>query len=134
MTLPASMIGRLGQTALQAWASQVCITSNPSFHDERGWDAFLQISLDQEDEDTAPLDKLPPEISCMVQVKASLSADTSEPINLLNWRRMCTDPIPWFVLAIRIDSQTQVPAEAHLIHVGETWCAKVLKRLRELGS
>lgn len=128
----ATSIGRVGQKALEGWAAQVSITANPSLHDERGWDALLQ--LPRAGGDVAlrgPLDRAAPEISCMVQVKTTTRTEQSEPISLSNWQRMCTEPIPWFVLAIHLDEDLSAD-RAYLVHVDEEWCERVLRRLREL--
>jgi hypothetical protein len=134
MTLSATMIGRVAQTTLEKWAAQVGITANPPLHDERGWDVLLQLPGTMPTPAQGPLDKVPPEVSCMVQIKATTTDDTFEPINLANWRRMCTEPIPWFVLAMHIDSTTMEPTRAYLVHVDQHWCEKVLRRLRELSA
>ncbi len=127
------MIGRIGASAVTGWAAQAAITANESFHDDKGWDVFLQLPPRQGSPSGA-LDRVAPEISCMVQVKATLDASTSVPIKLSNWRRMCTDPLPWFVLAIRLDPEQLSPMSAHLVHVDKSWCAKVLRRLREMSN
>jgi hypothetical protein len=132
MSQSASIIGRLGALAVQEWAAQAFITANPSYHDEKGWDVLLQLPSTDECP-VGPLDRLPPELTCMVQVKTTTGEGSSETIKLSNWRRMCTDPIPWFVFAIRLDPQERRPISAHLVHIDETWCNRVLKRLRELG-
>src|SRR5262249_32600706 len=100
MTTSPTMLGRLGQSALEGWAAQVDVTANPSYHDERGWAVLLQVSPATT---KGPLDRAPPEMSCMVQVKTTTTDDASEPIALSNWWRMCSDPIPWFVLVVHVD-------------------------------
>jgi hypothetical protein len=127
------MIGRIGQSELSTWAPQAGITCNPSFHDDRGWDALLQLPASVGANEDGPMDRAPPEISCMVQVKTTTTAEQSVPISLSNWRRMVREPMPWFVLAVHLD-ENERPSRAYLVHVDENWCRKVLKRLRELDS
>lgn len=70
----------------------------------------------------------------MVQVKTTTSLDRSVAIKLSNWRHMCSDPLPWFVLAIRLKPETLEFEAAYLVHVGEEWCRKALRRLREVSA
>ena len=130
MTISPVMLGRIGQSALAGWAAQVGMTANASTQDERGWDVLLQVSPTT---GKGPLDRAPPEMSCMVQVKTTTTIDTSEPIALSNWWRMCTDPIPWFVLVVHVDDDHK-PDGACLVHVGEAWCGEVLRRMRQLDE
>jgi hypothetical protein len=131
MSHSPSMIGRLGVSALETWAAQAAITANKSFHDEKGWDVLLQLPS-ADDKPVGPLDRLPPELSCMVQVKTTVGNGCSEPIKLSNWQRMCSEPMPWFVLTVRLDDCNLGPIGAHLVHVDAAWCGRVLRRLREL--
>ncbi|MCC6527874.1 MAG: hypothetical protein IT373_34835, partial [Polyangiaceae bacterium] len=133
MSHSPTMIGRLGQHFLGVWAAQAAITANPSIFDEKGWDALLQFRQPGAPLG-GPLDLAPPEMTCMVQVKATLAAEMQEPLSLTNWRRMATDPMPWFILSIHLDPERQEPVDAYLVHVDEHWCAKVFRRLRELGK
>lgn len=128
-----AMIGRCGLQALMGWASQVGITANISIQDERGWDVLLQLPAQTELASSGPLDRAPPEIGCMVQVKTTTTEEQSFPISLSNWRRMVREPWPWFVLAVHIDSRNQ-PTRAYLVHIDEQWCSRVLKRLREYDA
>ena len=45
--------------------------------------------------------------------------------------RLRQSAIPWFVLAIHLDEDLNADS-AYLVHVDEEWCARVLRRLREL--
>jgi hypothetical protein len=126
----ATKIGRIGQTSLEKWAAQAGMTANPSFHDDRGWDALVQVNSDEQD-GSGPLDRAPPQTSCMIQIKTTCAQEQSEPILLSNWQRMCSDPIPWFVLAIHLGEDLE-PQKAYLVHIDEAWCERVLRRLREL--
>ena len=107
MAITPANLGRIGQKALETWAAQANITANPSFNDERGWDALLQVSVAGR---RGPLDRAAPELSCMVQVKTTMTDKASEPIALSNWWRMCTDPIPWFVLVVHVDANLGNPS------------------------
>jgi hypothetical protein len=69
----------------------------------------------------------------MVQIKTTTTQERSVDITLSNWRRMVSDPWPWFVLAVHLDSNSR-PSRAYLVHIDDQWCARVLKRLRELTS
>ena len=131
--LDPKRIGEIGQKAVETWANQANMVANPSIHDERGWDLFLQLPSAPEDLYKWVWDKAQPEISCMVQVKTTTSLDQFEAITLSNWRHMIIDPRPWFVAAIHLDAENQ-PSQAYLIHIDREWCKKVLTRLRELAK
>jgi len=132
MTSPSD-IGRIGEKAVETWAAQAGMTANPSFHDERGWDVILQLPHDGDTANQGPLDRAPPEISCMIQIKTTMGVTHAVPIAISNWQRMCKEPIPWFVLAVHLDEDLQ-PTSAYLVHIDERWCERVLRRLRELGA
>jgi hypothetical protein len=68
----------------------------------------------------------------MVQIKTTRSGKQSESITLSSWQRMCKEPIPWFVPAVHLDENDR-PCAAYLVHIGEAWCERVLRRLSELG-
>jgi hypothetical protein len=127
---PEEQIGRNGQKCLERWAVQAGITANAAFHDEKGWDAFLQLPPVVA---TRTPDRVPPEVSAMVQIKTTRSDDRRASIKLSNWKRMCTEPVPWLVLAIHLDANDE-PARAYLVGIGETWMERGLRRLRELGA
>jgi hypothetical protein len=133
MSVDKTMIGRIGASALETWCAQAGITANRSLQDETGWDFLLQLPASDENP-PGPLDRVPPGLTCMVQVKTTIGSDSSESIKLSNWRRMCNEPMPWFVLAVQLDPATMQPTTAHLVHIDTEWCAAVLKRLRELSA
>ena len=128
-----SAISNTGIGLLKTWCGQARIVANESSQDERGWDVFLQLSSTNE-LGGGPLNRLPPGLSCMVQVKTTTSSDRSVAIKLSNWRYMCSDPMPWFVLAIQLKPATLEFEAAYLVHIGEDWCAKALRRLREASA
>lgn len=133
MTTSNDDVGQIGQNALAMWAAQAGATANRSTVDARGWDFLVQLASTNAYRSKGPLDRAPTEIASMIQVKTTRSGSTSSRIKLSNWRRMISDPIPWFILFVDLDEQLQ-PSAAHLVHVDERWQRKVLKRLRELGN
>jgi hypothetical protein len=127
---PEERTGRIGQKCAETWASQAGITANPPLHDDQGWDVLLQLPPPTL---KGTPDRAPPGTSCWVQIKTTLGTERRESIKLSNWRRMCAEPMPWFVLAIHL-SVNDEPDEAFLIHVDEAWVEKGLRRLREAGA
>ena len=66
--IETSAISYTGMGLLKTWCGQARIVANESSQDERGWDVFLQLPSTNELVG-GPLDRLPPRLSCMVQVK-----------------------------------------------------------------
>jgi hypothetical protein len=79
--------GDVGENFVQLWASQVGITANAARRDEFGWDYVFQIRREGAPSARVPLDRLPPEMTCMVQVKTHLGRATGSDISLANWQR-----------------------------------------------
>jgi hypothetical protein len=102
-------------------------------HDVKGWDSLLVLPKDVADAaPTSPLDLEPPELTCLVQVKATRNASKSIGVKLSNWKHVATSPLPAFFFVLEVDAAGK-PNRAFLVHVGEAWIASVLKRLREAG-
>jgi hypothetical protein len=121
--------GDVGENLVQLWASQAAITANPVRRDEFGWDFCLQIRRDLSAPVTEPLDRLPPELTCMVQVKTTAVGSEGEDVALSNWQRMVKDPLPWFFVCVALGTKGE-PDGAYLVHVDKTWMERVLRRLR----
>ena len=81
-------IGRIGQSIVSTWASQVGATPNPSYHDDRGWDILLQFHSSAPDRNVGPLDRAAPQSTCMVQVKTTTKSRRTWGIKLSNWQHM----------------------------------------------
>lgn len=130
MTTDPSDIGNIGERAVMFWCSQARIAATKPEKDAKGWDLFLE--LPQARRRSVSFDLEPGELSCKVQVKTTTTDKTSESIKLSNWRRMITDPLPWFVIVVVLRDLS--PIEAYVVHVDEHWTGKVLKRLRTLEA
>jgi hypothetical protein len=125
--------GDVGENWVQLWASQAGITANPTRRDEFGWDFCLQVRRDEAAPAAIPLDRLPPELTCMVQVKTTLVGAKSEHVTLSNWQRMVKDPLPWFFARVVLNEEGE-PENVYLVHVDENWMEQVLRRLRASSS
>ena len=127
-------LGGIGEATLTAWAHEVGISPTRSTDDVKGWDYVLVLPKPAAAGHPAtPLDEEPPEFTCLVQVKAT--RDASKPIKtkLSNGQRLATAPLPAFFFVVEIDPSNK-PSRAFVVHVGEEWITRVLKRLREVPS
>lgn len=126
-------VGALGEKTLSLWASQVSITINKAQEDKRGWDCILEFSHPRTRADFHfPLDKDPSLIICFVQVKSTDGQERSCSVKLSNWESLVKRPEPVFFLVLEFDHQDGCQ-RAFLVHVGEVYIGKALKRLREAG-
>jgi len=124
-------LGGIGEATLLAWAHEVGISPNKANHDVKGWDFLLVLPKGGADVvAVSPLDLEPPELTCLVQVKTTRDASKSIGVKLSNWQRLATSPLPTFFLVLEVNSANK-PHRAFLVHVGEEWIARVLKRLRQ---
>jgi hypothetical protein len=131
-TNESDSLGRLAEQEFSTWATRGGITVNKVDVDRHGWDFILQIPYRNEDRSGAPsLDKLGPELTCKIQIKATeQSKDSCDEINLENWCRMVSEPIPWFIVILIYESRHV--KEAYLVHVDERLMARALTRLRQV--
>jgi len=127
----AADLGGIGEATLTTWAHEVGISPKRATHDVNGWDFLLVLPRPGANvAPPSPLDLDPPDMSCLVQVKATRDATKPIKVKLSNWQRLATTPLPAFFLVMEV-SATNKPQRAFLVHVGEEWIARVLKRLRQ---
>lgn len=128
-------LASMGESTLRLWASQVGIAANKSDPDETGWDFLLELPwpLDQSETIALPLDRVPRPVQSFVQVKSSDGRPERWPVKLSNWVRLIESPLPAFFLVLEFDGE-QTCQRAYLVHVGDKYITRVLKRLRELSS
>ncbi len=123
-------IGKLAEATLEAWAAQVSVTANRAQNDREGWDYILQFPLENVSTGT-PLDLRPSRPECLIQVKGLESKRQRKSIGLQNWEKLTKSPLPAFFLVLEFEHSNE-PSNAYLIHAGEEWMSRVLKRLREI--
>jgi hypothetical protein len=121
--------GRIGEDELRRLCNEARLIPNRTDLDLTGWDFCVE---ELETASTAPLDCRPAALRCMVQVKTVAHLDSRPDIELVNWERMVTDSTPWFVLVVQVVNRK--PTACFLIHVGELWITRTLKRLTHLAS
>jgi len=121
-------VGKMGESLVDFWASQVGITANKSNVDRTGWDCYLEFPFD-------PLltsrNLHRPAIECKLQVKATDKQDRKWQIKLSNLRRLATIPLPAFILVIEFGAFAD-PQSAFLVHIDHTLITSILKRIVEL--
>ena len=127
-------LGGLGEIKVEEWALQRGIVPNRVHHDKKGWDIFLEFPHAEPVTKKYYLDIRAPELSCLVQVKATDKRVGKIPhIKLTNWERMAKSPLPCFFIVIEYDGKDN-PQRAYIVHVGEYWIGKILERLRGLEA
>lgn len=129
-------VGKLGEKALDAWASQVGITINKAHEDTHGWDYVLEFPLNGNwtpNRKRMPFDKLDSPLKCWIQVKSTDGKPQCCSVKLDNWVHLIQNLYPTFFLVCEFDGEIQCQ-QAYLVHVGEAYIRHVLKRLRELGT
>lgn len=127
-------LGRLGENALVNWCDQELITCNKPLIDECGWDFLLEFPISWDY--TKPLDRSGMPLKCFIQVKATDSKDPNKrhkPIKLTNWKHLIEATIPAFFLILEFDGTHQAQ-RAYLVHVGEDYTEKYLKKMRQIPS
>ena len=132
MFKPEKDLGSLGESELQKWCNQVGIVANKSSVDKTGWDFFLEFST-KTDAVIFPPDRNPSATRCWVQVKSTDTPKGNRKVNLKNWFLLVKNLYPAFFLALEFDGKKDCQ-RAYLVHIGETYIRKTLKRLRELGE
>ena len=132
--MPNRDLGGLGEVEVERWALQRDIVPNRVHFDKKGWDIFLEFpQVKPRDNINYPLDLRFPEISCLVQVKATdQRIGKISRIKVTNWERMAKSPLPCFFVVLEYDGKDDVQ-RAYLVHVGKYWIGEILKKLRELG-
>ncbi|MBK8256217.1 MAG: hypothetical protein IPK82_26565 [Polyangiaceae bacterium] len=118
-------LGVLAEREVSYRCTQAGFTVNKSDEDTQGWDFFLQVPMPNETH--ALLDLAPPQLSCLLQVKGTASADGDTRMTLANALRLAKSPTPSFVLIASVSNSTI--ARWWLLHCGEAFIENVLKRL-----
>jgi len=94
-------LGDLGEIEVIRWARQRDIVPNKVQCDKKGWDIFLEFPHAEPETKKYFLDIRPPELSCLVQVKATDKRVGKIPhIKLTNWERMAKSPLPCFFVVL----------------------------------
>jgi hypothetical protein len=127
-------LGRMGESALRGWGAQAGLVVNGSNdHDAAGWDFLLEWPIEDHGYPAAsfPLDRRPAPLQCLVQIKSTASKRRHRSVKLSNWWRFVQNPIPTFFLVLEFDNSNECQ-RGFLVHVGELYIERVLKRLREL--
>ena len=107
-TLSAADMGGIGEAMLKQWAHEAGISPNPATNDVKGFDYLLVLSKTRDSTATNPLDLDPPELSCLVQVKATRNADRPIAVKLSNWERLAKSPLPAFFLVVEVGATNKV--------------------------
>lgn len=122
-------LGNLGESTFMKLCHEVGIVPTGSRIDKNGWD--FNAEFPQEDAKSANEIHLSP-YECRVQVKSTDDKKGKQQIKLSNLRRACTGLLPSFILIFEFDGKDDAQ-RAYLVHLDNSWCSKVLKRIHELN-
>ena len=102
-------LGDLGESTLRLLAAQVDMSVNKANPDKTGWDFLVEFAYarDYSKDFNLPLDKKPPPIQCLVQVKATDRQRRKWSIKLSNWVRLITSPLPAFNLVFGLSGSSR---------------------------
>lgn len=120
-------IGSGGERIIQYWCELSGITANRSDPDRHGWDLHFEMPQLASITNASGLHEA--NIECKVQVKTTDTKKKSEPISLSSLRAMATSTLPTFYILVELAGGHQIMA-AHLLHVDESHCSKILERIR----
>ncbi len=125
-------LGNLGEDAFRTWCHQQNLTVHKSdgSEDRTGWDFMVEFPQQEYDR---PRDEWLAPIECRVQVKSTDKQNKTKRIEVSNLERLAKAPIPTFFCFIEFDGH-DTPQAAYLVHVGEDFIAKTLKKIRKLES
>ncbi|MFA6173949.1 MAG: hypothetical protein WC701_09740 [Kiritimatiellales bacterium] len=125
-------LGTMGEREFGKKCASVGITASFSNPDRNGWDAILELDS-PEGNSSQMLDKKPPQIKCLVQVKATDSkTKNSWSITLSNLKKLVDFAGPAFVVLMRFSGEEDVQ-EIYFTHVDGSILRLVMRRLRELS-
>lgn len=122
-------LGALGESEFKRFCASVGIVANKSDEDKTGWDYFIEFPRSNSESN---LDKTPSPLECKIQVKATDGHTQRRSIGLLNFERLVKSSLPSFIVFMEFNNTDRV-AKLYLVHIGEKWIRKVLKRLRQLN-
>ena len=122
-------LGKMGESCLLQWASEIGIVANRSSEDMTGWDYILEFPV--ESDPNVPVDVQAPPTACLVQVKSTGNRRRRNSVRLSNWYRFVSSPYPAFFLILEYQNDNKV-RNAYLVHVGEDIISNVIERLRKL--
>lgn len=125
-------VGKLAEKYFDTLCTKTNLQINESVEDGTGWDFLVEAKNQIQKSSTNP-DQL--HLSAMqfkVQVKGSYTSNKSTEIKLSNAIRMCTDPLPYFILLLEFDKANLEEKCAYLIHVDNDLISKVMLKVRQL--
>ena len=126
-------LGVMGEREFEKKCASVGITTNASNIDRNGWDSILEIDHPEANK-AQMLDKKPPQIKCLVQVKATDSKTiNSWSIKLSNLKKLVDFAGPTFVVLMRFSGKEDVQ-EVCLVHLDKSIIQRVMKKLRQLSG
>lgn len=121
-------LGTAGEASVKDWCAIAGITVNKSHIDRYGWDLFFE--LERPGDISLARDLHVGNIECKVQIKATDGDRKVQPIKLSGLHAMVTTPLPAFYILLEYAGGDR-PVAGFLLHIDESHCEKILKRIRE---
>ncbi|SMD00441.1 hypothetical protein [Pseudomonas sp. URIL14HWK12:I5] len=120
-------LGNAGEDQVKAWCALSGITANKAVIDRYGWDLLFEMPSGFGLATASGLHQSAYE--CKVQVKTTDGGPKGLSIELSNLHAMATTTFPSFYLLVDYDGG-DVPKSAHLVHIDESLCSRILERIR----
>lgn len=125
-------IARLGETEVKRLAEAAFYSVNESNPDEHGWDLMAELSPSARSKDPKmPVDRDPPPLKLLFQVKSTDNATGSKSVKLSVWRRLCLLACPGYFI-VPVFENTDRVQRCFVVHIGEDEIYSLLERLRKL--
>jgi len=122
--------GPLGESTLSKWAHEEGAVINKANDDRSGWDFILEFPS-KRSRGTTDEERNESQYQCLIQVKSTDVGQEYCQIKLNNMKRLVESPLPAFVLLLSFGG-TRSCRDAHLVHIGEEYITRTLKRVRTL--
>lgn len=122
-------IGAIGESAFENLCHRVKLKCSRVFPDRTGKDFVVEFPL-APSKTFVSIDKRPPPIQVLVQVKTILAKNDKATLSLSVAERLAKDTRPAVVAILRIDDEDEI-VDLHLVHIVDDQLARVLKALRK---
>jgi hypothetical protein len=121
-------LGNAAEDQVKSWCGVGGITANKAVIDRHGWDLIFEMTSGFDLSIASGLHQSAYE--CKVQIKATDGGPQSLSIKLSNLHAMATTALPSFYLLLDY-AGGGAPQSAHLIHIDNELCKKILERVRQ---
>lgn len=124
-------LGAAGENYFSAWCAAAGMTANKSVSDMNGWDVFVEIDNNKNNND---LEKIHEGlVETKIQIKSTDGNKKWVDVELSNLKKMATTTLPSFYVLMEFD-KGDTPTNAYLLHVDNSLAGVILKRISQLSA